>query len=117
MQPQRRDVYGTITGLLLDSALVGVCCVYGHVLEAYKDPEPDMTWLEVAAGVGLCLGQAELSHRWAGTPYRVAVWRAFFLGAPPIVVGELKQAVAAYHKRKNRKLPDPNRPRYRDLVQ
>jgi hypothetical protein len=114
MQPQRRDVYGTV----LDSSLVALCAAYAHWLDGHKDMEPDQTWLEVAAGVALCLAQAELSHRWAGLPYRLAVWRAFFLGAAPIVVGELNQAWRAEKKRKGWKPPQPRkRPDYSGLTQ
>lgn len=113
MQPQRRDVIGT----LLDASLVSLCCAYAHWLEAHKEYEPFHTWMEVAAGVGLCLGQAEAQHRLARTPYRLAVWRAFFLGAAPIVVGEIKQHWEAEREEKNHVPPIPPAPRYRDLTQ
>lgn len=115
MQPRNKDVYGT----LLDSALIGLCSAYAHWLDGHKDMEPDQTWAEVALGVALCLGQAELSHRWAGTPYRLAVWRSFFLGGAPIVVGELNQAWRAERKRRGwvGPVPQTKRPAYRDLNQ
>lgn len=83
---------------ILDSAEVSISCAYAAWLYRHKGFEPDMTWLEVATGVGYTLLFAYMRgayHRddWRGQANRTI--REFFISAPPIVVGELIQKIEA----------------------
>jgi hypothetical protein len=76
----------------LDAALVGTCCAYAYWLDKNKGLEPDHTWLEVTAGVALCLAHATLRGRNATkAEYEAHVLRSFALGGVPVVAGELRQ--------------------------
>lgn len=79
---------------LLDTALVGGCCVYAYWLDEHKGLEPDHTWLEVTAGVGFCLLHAALRGRGLDkAAYQAQLWRSFALGGTPVILGELRQAL------------------------
>jgi hypothetical protein len=79
---------------LIDSLLIAATSAYAHWLMEHKELEPDLTFVEVGLGVALCLIAAGAHSRLAGGDWRAnerAVWRAFAIGSPPIVVGELVQ--------------------------
>src|SRR5262245_40563164 len=63
--------------------------------------EPHLTWLEVAIGVFLCLLAPYLNARYVTAPadwaaYDWDVWRAFFVGGPPIIIWQLAQSIRAW---------------------
>lgn len=83
-----------IASIVIDAALVTATSTFAAWLDTNKDLEPDFTWAEVAAGTALCLTAAGLQSRLVGGDWRAherEVWRAFALGGPPVVVGEVRQ--------------------------
>lgn len=88
----------TLFDTILDSCEISISCAYAAWLYRHKHLEPDMTWLEVAAGTAYTLAFAYARgayHRddWRGQANRTI--REFFISAPPIIVGELIQKLEA----------------------
>lgn len=84
----------TFVDIAIDAALVTSCCAYAAWLEEHKKLEPDWTWVEVGIGTVLCLTAAHLHSRQHGGDWQSGerrVWHAFSIGAPPIIIGELRQ--------------------------
>ena len=77
-----------------DIALVAIASSWAHWLAAHKDFEPDWTWVQVVAGVTLCLSHARLNGWWYGGDWREQerrIFRAFLLAGTPIIAGEIAQ--------------------------
>jgi hypothetical protein len=84
----------TLFDTILDSAEISLSCAYAVWLYRHKGLEPDMTWLEVAAGVAYTLAFAYARGAYHGGDWRAQAnrtFREFCISAPPIVVGKLIQ--------------------------
>lgn len=84
----------SLWSIAIDAALVTSTSAFAGWLDTDKSLEPDFTWAEVAAGTGICLLAAHLQNRLSGGDWQSGereVWRAFALGGPPVVVGEVRQ--------------------------
>src|SRR5690348_5910650 len=90
----------TLFDTILDSAEIALSTAYAAWLYRHKGFEPDMTWLEVAAGVGYTLAFSYVRgayHRDSWSDQANRTIREFFISAPPIIVGELIQKLEARH--------------------
>src|SRR5512138_186127 len=89
-----------MTTFAIYSYLFAVATIYAALLAAFKHYwEPDLTWLEVIVGVGLCLLAPYLDQRWNGPLtselYEQRVWVAFVVGGFPVVVWQLAKSIKA----------------------
>lgn len=87
----------------IDFALVLTTTGYALWLDQHKHQEPDWTWLEVVAGVGIVLTAAGVRSRCQGVTdwrdHEHNVWRAFVLGGLPVICGEISQALRGWRDR------------------